>query len=158
MKNRYLPRLATYVNLLEGKVRDPEFVRDFDRLVLEEWRQHRDDVSVLLETFEREMAPSFLFGTAPLSASGAAYRWVAAVADALWRTRLGTPTLLPEARRASKYAAVQFSRLAAACDAGRLPEAGASVARALDELRKFRDGCEVLGVAISALPQSIRVV
>jgi hypothetical protein len=158
MKNRYLPRLATYVNLLEGKVRDPEFVREFDRLVLDEWRQHRDDVGALLESFEREMAPSFLFGTAPLSACSADYTWVAAVADALWRTRLRTPTVVAAARQALENAVGQFSRVVAVCDAGRLPEAGAPVARALDELREFRDGCEVLGVAISGLPQSIRVV
>lgn len=157
MQNRYLPWLATYLNLLEDRQHYQEYTADFDRLVLEEWRQHSDDADALLESFFREMAPSFLFAGGPLRVGGTGYSWVASVADALWRARLRAPTLLDDARRALVQAKKRFSFLAAACDDGVLPEDGERRTRVAEELRSFRDCCEQLGGAVSALPELIRV-
>ena len=153
LKNIYLPRLATYLNLVTGKFRDPELVASFRTDVLDEWRAHEVEARDLVKTFAVEMSPSVVLSECPDT-----HRWVGQVADVLWRQRLGIPTVLERAERKLANAAKAFAKLEAACPGGELPASTSGRPALAGALAQFRTSCQELGDAFAAFPQSIRVV
>jgi hypothetical protein len=67
LKNRYLPALAKWINILDDYVEDYGFEKDFLELTLPQWEEHRLLVIALIESFEIEMSPGIQLSHPPLS-------------------------------------------------------------------------------------------
>jgi len=88
LKNRYLPALAKWMNILDDYVEDPTFETDFLNTVLPQWVEYRTQVVSLVECFEAEMSPSTRLLQPPLSRLPASTTtWLRTLTTALWISR-----------------------------------------------------------------------
>lgn len=94
LKNRYIPSLRKWLNVLDGSVEDREFEEMFISSVLLEWRNHGAECTDLLRTFSLEMSPRKLIKWTPDD------DWLPELIDLLWFARCGVRTQLNLAKEA----------------------------------------------------------
>ena len=62
LKNRFLPALAKWINLLDDRLEDLAFQQSFVATVLPQWEGHRAEASALPRNFAVQMSPRSLLG------------------------------------------------------------------------------------------------
>lgn len=88
LKNQFMPRLASWLRLLDDEIEDPELEREFVPSFLPEGERRIHDALVLVRDFEREMSPRRLFGCPPLTRCDYdTQEWLGEVAHMLWMNR-----------------------------------------------------------------------
>jgi hypothetical protein len=88
LKNRYLPALAKWINILDESVEDPVFEKGFLTSVLPQWAKYGPEARPLAECFDIEMSPSILASSAPLVRHTESSRqWLSTLVHALWLSR-----------------------------------------------------------------------
>lgn len=88
LKNKYMPALGTFLNLLDDEIKDVEFERSFISEILPQWELHRDEAFALPKDFEEKMSPKALFDYIPLSRlENETKEWLSKLVHALWLTR-----------------------------------------------------------------------
>jgi hypothetical protein len=98
LKNRFIPALARFMNLLDDLVEDSEFERSFTTRILLEWEEHRSEALSLCLDFEREMSPRVLLDSPPLSyCDDETRQWLGNVIHALWLARYPVRDWIAEA-------------------------------------------------------------
>ena len=60
LKNRFIPALAKWLNLLDDRIEDLSFEHTFVETVLPQWEDHREEALALPRDFEQEMSPRTL--------------------------------------------------------------------------------------------------
>lgn len=60
LKNRYLPALASWGNVLDGKIQDPALEASFEAEILAQWEVRRVEALALVNDFPIEMSPRTL--------------------------------------------------------------------------------------------------
>jgi len=86
--NQFIPALARFLNLLDGRTTDPEFERSFVGRVLPAWELHRKEALALAQSFEREMSPQARFDRPPLArCNDATKEWLGRLVHELWLVR-----------------------------------------------------------------------
>lgn len=88
LKNRYLPAIAKWINILDDYVEEPGFEKDFLEVTLPQWEEHRLLVIALIESFEIEMSPGIQLSHSPLSSLPESTKmWLRPLISALWMNR-----------------------------------------------------------------------
>jgi hypothetical protein len=156
LKNQYMPTLATWINLLDGRIEDFEYEDTFVANALPQWELHRGEASALAEDFEQLMSPRQLFSYAPLShCDEDTKQWLGDLTHALWLSRCPVKQLMGttlEAIESVNEAYKQIQEALRSC-----PDTKS--ARALRVYRmqfsNLRERCQDLADAISAFPREI---
>ena len=88
LKNRYLPAIAKWVNILDDRVEDQDFQREFPTTILNQWLEYGPQAYGLADRFESEMSPRVLLGQHPLSRLPSERReWLGTLVHELWLSR-----------------------------------------------------------------------
>jgi hypothetical protein len=88
LKNRYLPALAKWINILDNRVEDQEFQKEFPRTILNQWLEYGPEAYLLAKRFECEMSPRVLLERYPLSRlPGSTRDWLGPLVHELWLSR-----------------------------------------------------------------------
>ena len=66
LKNIYIPNVATYINILDNKIEDDDFVENFLTNIFKGFELHIHDAVSLIDEFIDEMSPRVLFNEQPL--------------------------------------------------------------------------------------------
>jgi hypothetical protein len=159
LKNRYLPALAKWNNVLDERVEDPAFEAKFLTELLPQWEQHRVSSIDLIETFEREMSPSVLFNQSPLQeCSTTPQGWLSNLVHVLWLRRYPIQIWTSTAGKCVSEIDETYRILEetiAAVDS----EFTASRMRPHQPLfKEFRQRCQSLARAIEQFPSRISVI
>ncbi len=60
LKNRYLPALGSWANVLDGRIQDSALEASFETEILAQWETRRIEALALVSTFPNEMSPRTL--------------------------------------------------------------------------------------------------
>jgi hypothetical protein len=159
LKNRYMPALAKYLNLLDGRLEDPAFERSFVSNILPEWVEHCDEAFALARDFEGEISPRRLFDSLPLSRCDEATKeWMGKLIHGLWLKRNPVKQWIIQAVEATERAESAYQTLRAClenCADARLADATRSHRLVF---AAFRARCQDLANAISIFPSEVKVI
>lgn len=158
LKNRYMPALAKYLNLLEGRVEDEEFERSFVSNILPEWEEHRGEALALAVDFERDMSPRLLFESRPLSRCDEATRlWLGDLLHALWLRRHPVRRWVEAAEAATARADEAYTWLRDTLRDCPAPGSADATRRYLKQFAELRARCQDVANAVSKFPSEVKV-
>jgi hypothetical protein len=101
MKNRFLPALARWLNLLDDQLHDPHLEETFLISVLPAWECARRQAVGLVKELEVEMSPARYFDEIPLSRCNVTSKaWLADLVHELWLAKWGVRQRVEETLRA----------------------------------------------------------
>jgi len=157
LKNRYLPALAKWVNILDDRVEDLEFEREFPKTGLYQWLEYTPHVYLLADQFESEMSPRILVDQDPLSGLPVATRkWLGPLVHNLWLTRYPVQQWVADAIAATDAANAAFEVL--------VNSIAASQSATLEELRPLRHAfttfqglCQALARKVEEFPAKLLI-
>jgi len=158
LQNQFILALGKWENICNGDVEDERFEAAFVPGGLRDWPQRREDLSGLIDRFEREMSPIRLFADPPLSHCDTKTRaWLPDLIHSLWLERYRVKELVFAAREAIESADRAFFALKRFFprEGSNSRDRSSDLARAVAE---FRTRCEQLARCISKFPSEIRVV
>jgi hypothetical protein len=159
MKNQFMPALAKGLNVLDGRVADPEFLGPFFGGTLRQWEAQRTEVLALLTSFEVEMSPARLFDRAPLSqCSVETKQWLPPLAHALWLNRGMVHDLVADSADLLKRVDSAYTQIVENVTAGSSSGTLAAMQSCRPLLAAFRECCQRLAHAISDFPREIGCV
>lgn len=100
LKNKYLPALGKFQNLLHNYIEDEAYRDDFMSEILPEWEFHRVEARDLVKTFKLEMSPRVLIDDEPFSRlDDDVGIWLKELVHNLWLTRYPVTQWMEEAFR-----------------------------------------------------------
>jgi len=158
LKNRYLPALAKWINILDDRVEDQEFQREFPRTILNQWLEYGPQGHLLAERFESEMSPRVLLERYPLSRlPGPTRDWLGPLVHELWLSRYPVRQWVADTVAASDAVNTAY---------GLLRDSIASKANStVEELRplrstftRFQRLCQGLARTIEEFPSKLLVI
>lgn len=159
LKNRYMPALAKYLNLLDDRVEDREFERSFVSNILPEWQENLDEARALVLDFEQEMSPRRLFESPPLSRSDEdTRRWVGELVHALWLRRCPVKQWVSEAVEATERADAAYRNLRDLLRASADTRSAQAMIPYRAQFAEFRARCQGVANAVSKFPSEVKVV
>lgn len=159
LKNTYAIALGKWLNILEGRVEDPELEAAFVSAVLPTWEARYPEALRLVEDFEHEASPRVLFNVPPLRrCSEETKRWLPDLVHALWLERHRVKELREDANAAAAAAQASYARLTQALAACEDRHRGHALAQYRSLFAEFRDRCQELGEAMEQFPGRILVV
>jgi hypothetical protein len=156
LKNQYLLSFGKCVNVLAGKVQDPEFDRErFLRRVVREWEQRGGEGLALGQDYESAMSPAVFFETTALrNCSPDTLVWLRPLIHELWKVRCDAGQHAQAVIDAANDTHAAFEMLKAAVEGDRT-ESDETLA---DRFNGFADCCQRLSQAISRLESTVRVI
>lgn len=155
LKNRYLPALESFRNVLCGKVRRVDAGREFWEIDFPQWEAHRGDAADLIRGFEVCMSPRILLDESPLcGCDGETKQWVGDVAHTLWSARLSVAELKKNAEACLKTADVAYAKLKSCTGANPVVDRDHGLLQKFDE---FRNACHALAQAFERFPSRVWV-
>ena len=159
LKNEYLPRLGTWLNVLNGHVsrwaEEPVFVRQ----VLPQWADHRDAIRAMLDECANALSPVRVLEAIELPQRDPdTFDWLGGLIHALWLKRSGVRDIIGHAqdclRRAdAAYRCIQ--EVVSEYTEQELAQAFMSERPGFEALEK---ACSELADAITSLPHRTRVL
>jgi hypothetical protein len=159
LKNQYMPALAKYLNLMDDRIEDHEFERQFVVRVLPEWEVHRNEAIELARNFEQEMSPRCLFDQTSLSRCDEDTRlWLGSLIHELWSKRYPVRQWVENALTAAKLTDAAYEELQASLRDCANPSSSADLQRLRAQLVTLRTQCQLLANAISIFPSEQRVL
>lgn len=121
LKNQYIPKLGTWMNILDDEIEDDDFLQSFVYSILPEWERYKDEALRLTIDFENEMSPKILFNNAPLCfCDESTKEWLGNLVHMMWLERCSVQLLVKEARdcvMATTTAYGDVTKAVSACDA-----------------------------------------
>jgi hypothetical protein len=157
LKNRYLPAVAKWINILDGLLEDPEFERLFPTAILPQWEAQSINAVGLIDAFSREMSPGTLMNEPIFRQLPASTRsWLAPLVTELWLNRNPVVQWQENAKEALVQAGERYSILQRTLSTVREP-AGLSSPELLKQFGEFRDACQQVAKCIEAFPSDVLV-
>ena len=157
LKNRYLPALAKWINILDDRVDDPEFQRRFPKTILNQWREYGPQARLLAETFETDMSPRILLESCPLSDLPLATReWLGQTIHALWLSRYPVRQWIAETVAAADAANSCYLGLREAIDS-KAPSTLPELRSLRPAFASFQGLCQALARMVELLPPTILI-
>jgi hypothetical protein len=152
LKNRLMPSLVRYLNILRGLVQDDEFLEAFPIFLDEEWTSHRCEAFSLLEQFEVSESPRNLFLRPPLARCDDLTReWLANLSHEIWISRNAVRPIVADATDRANEADTAYARLRAALNSA--PRDGHAKL-----VLEFHGCCQDLADSLSSFPRQIQIV
>lgn len=159
LKNRYMPALAKYLNLLDARLEDQEFEDSFISNILPEWEQHRDEALALALDFEREMSPQRLFESLPLSrCDEGTKQWVGELVHSLWLIRHPVRQWTSEAVVATENVDAAYLELRDLLQGCAETYSAETMRPYRAQFTQMRARCQSLANAVSKFPSEVKVV
>ena len=158
LKNEFLPALGRCANLLDERIEDEEFEREFPITGLSEWEQHREEAFALAEDFRLAMSPRVLLDRPPLCRIDQEVReWLGALTHELWLARYPVNRWIQRATAQASAADSAYNDLLKAM--ARPAPAGVFevLRRCREQFFEFRRQCQQLGQALSEFPSEVLV-
>ena len=158
LKNVYLTALEKWVNVLDDRVDDPGFERDFLSERFSQWPERQQSAERLIVSFESDMSPKTLLDRPPLQRCRPETKvWLGSLIHALWLSRQEVAAMIRDAKEHMETADALYKQL----DAALVTRLGTC----LDDLRPLRDdfaafysACALLAASVSRFPNSVKVV
>lgn len=159
MKNKYIPALGTWMNLLDDKLDNDEIEKSFIESKLPEWELHRSLAIALLHDFETEMSPRMLFSKPPLfNCDEDTKQWLGELIHCLWLERYSVKGLVKNATERAKNTNAIYEKL---CNSLK----NCKNIHKIKELKKYRElfseflkACRELSEAIEKFPSEVKVL
>jgi hypothetical protein len=159
LKNRFLTALASFINILDDLVEDPEAEKRFVQKTLPQWSARTLEASRLIDDFESEMSPRALFQQPPLSRCGSATRrWLPDLAHQLWRHRVNAGAMCADAREALVKANEAYEQVVGSVGSCADPSEAQALRPFRDRFEVLLAACEQFSKSISRFPGRIEVV
>jgi hypothetical protein len=149
LKNRFIPALAKWLNLLDDQLEDPDFEHSFVACVLPQWEQHRDEALALPRDFESQMSPRTLLG--PRSEG-----WLGTLVHLLWLSRYPVRRWAEQALAAAREVEVEFRRLRERLTSCADTRAVVALRPMRPMFASFRERCQQLARAIEAFLSEVK--
>lgn len=151
LRNRYIPSLRKWLNVLDGRVEDREFEKMFIFNVLPEWRHHGDECADLLRTFAPEMSPRKLINW-PSDDD-----WLPELIDLLWLARCGVRTQLKLAQETLGLADEAYGVILGIISQDTIPDAS-DFRSYRNTFSSFCELCQTLAKRIEQLPSEVKPI
>ncbi len=157
LKNDFLIAFDKFINILDDRIEDDEFMVGFVENGLLTWGLEYPLALELIECFASKMSPMVLFDRPPMSRWPSKKRWLPMLVDRLWRNRHQIDELVDAAREKAKQANKSYLTLMAELESA----AGAAKIHRARQIRdhfvQFRSDCRAMASAIGRLPHRILV-
>ena len=154
LKNKYLPALSTFLNILDDKIEDDEFERSFVADTFPGWELRHAEVTALIHDFESEMSPRNLLDRSWRTPDKS---WLSRLVDILWHSRYPVAEWLSEAQDAARQTNESYLRLCRELEKSRDIEQSERLRQLRDDFARFRNGCQDLAISIEKFPRKILV-
>lgn len=159
LKNRYLPAIAKWINVLDGQVDDPAMEKDFVSTVLVQWEEYRDEADAIVQDFERLMSPSQLLDSvACLRKAAISAPWLRPVVHELWVRRCAVRELVTEASARATETNQAYRNLRERLRKRKNTRSATALRGLRPQFTDFRDHCQRLARAIEVFPSEARVI
>lgn len=159
LKNRYMPALAKYLNLLDSRLEDRVFERSFVSNILPEWQKHRDEALALARDFEFEISPQRLFEAPPLSnCDEATKEWMGNLVHSLWLRRYPVRQWVLDAVEAAGQAEAAYQTLLTCLESCADTRSAEMTKPYSAQFAAFRTRCQELANAVSKFPSEVKVI
>ena len=158
LKNRYLPAIAKWMNLLDKRVEDASFLTAFPSTILPQWMEYRRQAQLLAETFEVQMSPRVLLDALPLSGLSSTDRnWLGAAIHGLWIVRYPAKKWVADAASAIKAVDTAYKQLQEVIAMKEGTDVEHFRAHRSD-FSRFQDCCQALARTFEQFPVKVLVV
>jgi hypothetical protein len=158
LKNRFLPSLSKFLNILDGKVEDPEFEICFLKRVLPEWQPRLSEGFALATGFGSQMSPRLLFGERPLVGCPVATRtWLEPLVHELWKNRCAADQLCDHLTLSLSAANDAYLAIEDQLYGQRERPGIEQLGRLRRRCMEFRSRCEAVADSIEPFPRDIEV-
>lgn len=159
MKNKYIPDLAAWLNLLDGRIENSDTENKFVETMLPAWDSLRGEAFALPKDFEEEMTPKVLFTELPLMNCDAdTKQWLGDLMHNLWLASCSVKQLVAEASESAIKTDEAYHNLKEALKVCK------DIKKA-EALRPFRElfaellrNCRLLAGAIEKFPNEVTSV
>ena len=159
LKNEYIPDLGAWLNLLNGKIKNPAMEESFVDSGLPVWVSFYQEASALSADFEIEMSPRTLFNDTPLSNCDEDTKaWLGTLIHQLWLERYSVRKLIVDVSRSAQITNDTYIELQDAlknCKDTKKAEALKPYKDLFSELLK---NCRFLAEAIENFPSEVKAV
>lgn len=158
LKNQYMPALAKCLNLLDGRIEDPQFEQTFVQNVLPQWEARYQEATQLSQDFERDMSPRRIVEQMDVKSNGYDGMWLADLMHDLWLARYPVREWVEQAKEQAQKANRAYHQLQKALTECDDVQSAKALRPFRDEFAAFRDECQKLAEAIEQFPSEIKVV
>ncbi|MBL7204166.1 MAG: hypothetical protein ISS63_07535 [Desulfobacteraceae bacterium] len=159
LKNKYIPALGTFLNILDQKVEDAEFQMSFLSEVLPQWKSHRDEAFALPREFIEKMSPKVLVDHVPLSfLDDGTKMWLRQLVHGLWVTRYPIKQWVFDAYASAHEVNAAYDLLKKKLKECQNMRAAQALTSIRDEFVAFRKQCQNLARAIEKFPSEVKAI
>jgi hypothetical protein len=156
LKNRYLPTLESFRNILHGRVQRANTDQEFWEVDLPEWAVRGPEAETLIREFEESMSPRILFDEDPLCGLDEDTKnWMGHLVNLLWSARLSVTEVIENATKCLDNANEAYGKLISEKKASIGPVVNSML---VQRFETFRSACHALAAALERFPGSVRVV
>lgn len=153
LKNKYIPKLGAWVNLLDERIEDVDLEKSYVTSILPDWESHKNEAIALPLDFEADMSPKTLFNEPPLSnCDDDTKQWLGELIHHLWLIRYSVDKLISDALESAKETNDSYGKLQSALK-------GCTNTSSVKALKPFRalfadflKSCRALSEAIEKFP------
>lgn len=158
LKNRFMPALSKWLNLLDDKIEDEEFENKFISSVFCQWQPQREEILTLAQDFELEMSPRRLFVDGPLSGCDKYTRqWLEFLTHNLWLDRYPVRRWITDATECTRKIDALYDQLREELRVCHDIRAAGNLRSLRKQFAEFRDRCQDLARAIEQFPSEVKV-
>jgi hypothetical protein len=158
LKNRYLPALGSWANVIDGRIHDSALEDTFESEVFRQWEVKRDEAFALIEAYPIEMSPRQLFNRPPLAHCKDPLKAVAAeVMHELWMFRHGVGRLVRVALGRVRAADLAYVNVCTGLGQRRCPPELSAWKQVRTDFLVFSRECRKLGRILARFQDEITV-
>lgn len=159
LKNKYIPKLGAWMNLLDDRIEDVDLEKSYVTSILPDWEFHQNEALALPEDFESEMSPKVLFNGLPLSnCDQDTKQWLGELIHHLWLIRYSVSQLVHDASESAAKTNKTYNKLQNALKACKDTRKAEALRPFRDFFAEFLKNCRALSEAIERFPSEVRAV
>ncbi|NVN97087.1 hypothetical protein HXX01_02540 [Candidatus Nomurabacteria bacterium] len=159
LKNMYIPKLGTWLNILDDEIEDDDFEKTFVDRIFPGFESQINEALSLPNDFINEMSPRLFINEPPLSNLDASTKdCLSELIHLLWLERYAVNNLVENACSAANEAIESYKRLQEALSS-------CNDTHDIEMLKPFRNlflgllsSCRALSKAVEKFPSEVRVV
>ena len=158
LKNRFLPALAKWINLLDDLIEDTIAEASFVNSVLRQWEGHGKVAIALAQDFEVDMSPARLFEGIEWLRRRGNNEWLQKLVHQLWLARYPVQEWVTDALACTERADAAYQRLQMGLLQCKETRSIVALRHLRPQFAEFRDCCHILAQAIGKFPSEVWVV
>jgi len=153
-----MPALGKCLNILDDRIEDEEFEREFVRRLLPQWESNRAEARALVTDFEEQMSPQRLVNLPPLNRLDPNTRgWIGQLVHELWLVRYPVRKWAADVLACVEGVEAQYGQIIHRIGRHDIPPLLAELRTMRGDFAEFRTRCQELGRSIGELPNEAKV-